>query len=152
MNKRNLAVRVTATVLSAMLLALAGCGASTGKSAGSVNFTAAAEDMGNGNGTEAYSMQQDSALGEESGEGQTEASSETAQTPVTGQESTTEISRKIVYSGNAQIQTKNYDTAKKQMLQLVEDCGGFIKDQSETTDSDSGYYYASEDEFDRDNV
>ncbi len=74
MNKRNLAVRVTATVLSAMLLALAGCGASTGKSAGSVNFTAAAEDMGNGNGTEAYSMQQDSALGEESGEGQTEAS------------------------------------------------------------------------------
>ena len=49
MNKRNLAVRVTATVLSAMLLALAGCGASTGKSAGSVNFTAAAEDMGNGN-------------------------------------------------------------------------------------------------------
>ena len=152
MNKRNLAVRVTATVLSAMLLALAGCGASTGKSAGSVNFTAAAEDMGNGNGTEAYSMQQDSALGEESGEGQTEASSETAQTPVTGQESTTEISRKIVYSGNAQIQTKNYDTAKKQMLQLVEDCGGFIKDQSETTDSDSGYYYASEDEFDRDNA
>ena len=152
MNKRNLAVRVTATVLSAMLLALAGCGASTGKSAGSVNFTAAAEDMGNGNGTEAYSMQQDSALGEESGEGQTEASSETAQTPVTGQESAAEISRKIVYSGNAQIQTKNYDTAKKQMLQLVEDCGGFIKDQSETTDSDSGYYYASEDEFDRDNA
>lgn len=152
MKKRNLAVRATAVVLSAMLLMLAGCGASAGKSAGTVNFTAAAEDTGNTAGTEAYSMQQDSALYEGSGEGQTEDASETVQTPVTGQESAAEISRKIVYSGNAQIQTKNYDTAKKQMLQLVEDCGGFIKDQSETSDSDSGYYYVSEDDFDRENA
>lgn len=56
-----------------------------------------------------------------------------------------EIQKKIVYSGDIVLQTKEYDTAKDQMDELISQHGGFVESSSEydngsETQSERSYY------------
>lgn len=56
-----------------------------------------------------------------------------------------EIQKKIVYSGDIVLQTKEYDTAKDQMDELISQYGGFVESSSEydngsETQSERSYY------------
>ena len=160
--KRRRGGKAIALMLAALCM-LAGCGAQqASNSMGTAKFAAVpeAEERGGTDG-EMASLSNASALSasgenmessshagsdeEDSAEGETENTA----VDFSGEESAAELSRKIVYTGSAQIQTRHYDRAKAQMQKLIEDCGGFISDQSESTNSGWGYSYDTESDFDQ---
>ena len=150
-------------VLLAALCILAGCGArSAGSDPETAKFAAAPEaEERSGTDVEMASLSNASVLSasekdmedssytgsdeEDSAEGETENTA----VDFSGEESAAELSRKIVYTGSAQIQTRHYDRAKAQMQKLIKDCGGFISDQSESTNNGWGYSYETESDFDQ---
>lgn len=130
MKKNMLTILITAAVLS-----LAGCGASSGASAApdaAYNETAAAEGTDD---TAGFGYETAETSGD-TGENTENEDAGGGTAAVTDSDTTADIRKKIIYTADVSIDARDYDTAKSEISALIEKQNGFI-DSSNEYDSGS---------------
>lgn len=137
-----------AAIAAAMILsaALYGCGASTSSSSATAELasdraygtsytTAESADESSGF-AEAAAMDSGSDGGDSAGtdnnSGDAASGSDAAAQAVSASDTAQDIRKKIVYTGNVYIETKDYDTARSQLSSLIGRYGGFVESSNES--------------------
>lgn len=122
-------------------------GSSSSSSSESYDMTAASDESAGADNMD-YGVASSETAEEENNAEDSEYGTEESKDNATTESTTAtseEIQKKIVYSGDIVLQTKDYDTAKDQMDELISQYGGFVESSSEydngsETQSERSYY------------